>query len=161
MRDLGGAVATAERPSTVLDLLKLLAVREQRIDARNQLMLADEPADFIAFEKIHVETFLTAERSRREKRSPARERFGHADAARLTYDDVGCPQEKVHALGPLADAQALGMAKGEPFERLARRRVLAGHCDDARFARVLEQLARSRIHAQPEPAAEHEHDRHL
>ena len=113
----------------------------------------------MALQKSDVESFLTAERPRREQRPAARERFRDTDSARLADDHIRRAQVDVHAISPLAHAQALGMLARESVERVTRIAVATRHRDEPRAILAFEQCADCSVDAQAEPAAEHEDDR--
>ena len=87
-RDALRAFATAELPRTHLHRLQRRGVIQQSGETIEQLAIRNQSADVVMLQKGDVEAFLTAERSRREQRPAARERFRDADSARLAYDHV-------------------------------------------------------------------------
>ena len=102
----------------MLHRLQRRGVVQQSGDTIEQLAIRNQSADVVALQKSDVESFLTAERTRREQRPAARERFRDTDAARLADDHIRRAQIDVHAIGPLAYAQALGILAREHVERL-------------------------------------------
>ena len=76
--DARRTVAPAEQPRTPLHRLQCIGVLQQRGDTIQQLAIRDQSADAVTLQESDVESFLTAERTRRQQRPAARERFGDA-----------------------------------------------------------------------------------